>query len=360
MNILVAGAGQIGSLLAQLLAAGGYKVHLVDSNPDHFSKLSALPNLTTIAMNVVPSADLEAYIKNNAIEALVACLPYYCNFSIAQLAAICNCHYFDLTEDVKTVSAVQELAQGKSQAFVSRCGVAPGYINILAHHLMQNFESLDSVKLRAGCLPQHATNSLHYALAWSIDGLINEYGNMCPALVDGKKTYLQPLEDLEVVELDGVMYEAFNTSGGIGGLHDRYEGKVSSLNYKSMRYPGHADRMKFLMQDLKLNDDREVLKKILLRALPKTDSDVMIIYVSVSGMREGEFFEENTLKKIYPKTLFDKRHSAIQVATASSAATVIDLVLSNKKCYQGFVYQEDIKLDQFMASSFALPYKDLV
>ncbi len=360
MNILVAGAGQIGSLLAQLLAAGGYNVHLVDSNADHFSKLSSLDNLKTVAMDVMSGVDLEAYIKANSIETLVACLPYYCNFSIAEMAALCGCNYFDLTEDVRTVSAVQELAQGKSQAFVSRCGVAPGYINILSHHLMQKFESLDSVKLRAGCLPQHATNSLHYALAWSIDGLINEYGNLCPALVEGKKVFLQPLEDLEMVELDGVMYEAFNTSGGIGGLPERYEGKINSLNYKSMRYPGHAERMKFLMQDLKLNDDREVLKKILLKALPKTDSDVMLIYVSVSGMREGEFFEENTLKKIYPKTLFDRRHSAIQVATASSAATVIDLVLNNKNVYQGFVYQEDISLNQFMASSFALPYKDLV
>lgn len=360
MNILVAGAGQIGSLLAQLLAAGGYNVHLVDSNADNFTKIAHLPNLTTVAMNVQSGQDLELYIKNHSVEALVACLPYYCNFFIAEMAARCHCHYFDLTEDVHTVSAVQELALGKTQAYVSRCGVAPGYINILAHHLMRNFEKLDSVKLRAGCLPQHATNSLHYALAWSIDGLINEYGNLCPALVEGKKVFVQPLEDLEMVELDGVMYEAFNTSGGIGGLPDRYEGKVNSLNYKSMRYPGHAERIKFLMQDLKLNDDREVLKKILLRALPKTDSDVMLIYVSVSGMREGDFFEENTLKKIYPKTLFNKRHSAIQVATASSAATVIDLVLSNKKQYQGFVYQEDISLDQFMASSFALPYKDLL
>lgn len=359
MNILVAGAGQIGSLLAQMLASGGHSVHLVDSDASHFTRLISSPNLTTSIMNVTAGEGLEEVIARESIDATVACLPYFCNLTIAKIAAKCGCHYFDLTEDVDTVDSVQQLARGKSQAFVSRCGVAPGYINILAQHLIKDFDVLDTVKLRAGCLPQHATNSLHYALAWSIDGLINEYGNPCPAIVGGKKVFLQPLDDFEMVELDGVMYEAFNTSGGVGALPDRFIDKARSLNYKSMRYPGHGERMRFLMNDLQLNEDRDVLKRILLRILPKTDNDVMIIYVSVTGTRGGEFVEENTLKKIYPKEYFGRRHSAIQVATASSAAAVIDLVLNNSNIYQGFVYQEDISMDLFMASPYAQPYREI-
>jgi len=359
MNILVAGAGQIGSLLAQMLASGEHAVFLIDSNAAHFSKISHSAQLMTTVIDVNSESSLGDFVQQHNIEAMVACLPYFANLKIAQQAAKSGCHYFYLTEDVATVMNVQQLAIGKSQAFVSRCGVAPGYINILAQHLTQQFEVLDKVKLRAGCLPQHASNTLHYALAWSIDGLINEYGNLCEAIVEGQKVLLQPLEDVEMVELDGVMYEAFNTSGGIGGLANRFVGKVNTLNYKSMRYPGHVERMRFLMKDMQLNDDREALKKMLLRVLPKTDTDVMIIYVSVTGTQNGEFVEENTVKKIYPKEMFGLRRSAIQVATASSAATVIDLVLNNRSMFHGFVNQEEITLEKFMSSRFAAPFQEL-
>lgn len=356
MNILVAGAGKIGSLLAQMLASGVHHVFLIDTDANHFTQLTKSLNLTTAIIDVMSDNEFEAFLQQAKIDAMVACLPYFCNLKIAQQAAKLGCHYFDLTEDVATVASVQQLAVGKSQAFVSRCGVAPGYINILAQHLIQKFTVLDKVKLRAGCLPQHASNSLHYALAWSIDGLINEYGNPCEAILQGQKVLLQPLDDTEMVELDGVMYEAFNTSGGVGALANRLVGKVNMLNYKSMRYPGHGERMRFLMRDLQLNDEREVLKKILLRVLPKTDTDVMIVYVSVTGTQNGEFVEENTVKKIYPKELYGRRRSAIQVATASSAAAVIDLVLNNTDLYHGFIYQEDISLDLFMSSPFSKPY----
>lgn len=359
MNILVAGAGQIGSLLAQMLASQNHAVFLIDSNPASCGKISPSDHCTTTVMDVNSESVLSDFVQQNNIEAMVACLPYYANLKIAEQAAKNGCHYFDLTEDVATVTSVQQLAIGKSQAFVSRCGVAPGYINILAQHLTQQFEVLDKVKLRAGCLPQHASNTLHYALAWSIDGLINEYGNLCEAIVEGQKVLVQPLEDVEMVELDGVMYEAFNTSGGIGGLANRLEGKVNTLNYKSMRYPGHVDRMRFLMKDMQLNNDRETLKKMLLRVLPKTDTDVMIIYVSVTGTQNGEFVEKNTVKKIYPEDMYGYRRSAIQVATASSAAAVINLVLNNKNDFHGFVNQEEISLEQFMNSPFAAPFQEL-
>jgi saccharopine dehydrogenase-like NADP-dependent oxidoreductase len=339
-----------------MLASDEHRVYLIDSNPSNFNKITPSPYLITTQIDVNSEIHLAKFVQSNDIKVMVACLPYFINIKIAELAAKSGCNYFDLTEDVATVAKVQELAIGKSEAFVSRCGVAPGYIDILAYHLIQKFEILDKVKLRAGCLPQHASNSLHYALAWSVDGLINEYGNLCEAIVDGHKVFVQPLEDIEMVELDGVMYEAFNTSGGIGGLATRMEGKVNTLNYKSMRYPGHVERMRFLMKDMQLNTDRDALKKMLLRVLPKTDKDVMIIYVSVTGTREGEFVEENTVKKIYPKELYGHTRSAIQVATASAAASVIDIVLSNKNIFQGFVNQEDISLEKFLSSRFAEPF----
>src|SRR6185312_1733843 len=127
-------------------------------------------------------------------------------------------NYFDLTEDTKTASAVTELSQHATTAFVPQCGLAPGFISIVANQLMQHFPSLDSVKMRVGALPINISNALQYSLTWSTDGLINEYGNLCQGIVNGKEVQLLPLDDLEEIKIDGLTYEAFNTSGAIRSL----------------------------------------------------------------------------------------------------------------------------------------------
>lgn len=352
-NILIAGSGRIGSLLAQFLAnTDDYNVLLIDQHDESFSHLKKSKNLTTKIVDVNNQSELLSEIEKNKIDAVVACLPYFCNVKLAEAASKMNIHYFDLTEDIDTVEKVEELAKNSKKAFVSRCGAAPGFINVVANSMMQAFKEIDTVKLRAGCLPKHISNSLQYALAWSIDGLINEYGNTCHGIVEGESVDLRPLDDLETIELDGVVYEAFNTSGGLGALRQLYAGKVKTLNYKTMRYPGHCEKMRFLMQDLFLNEHRDDLKEILLRALPYTDQDVMIIYVSVSGHKNNEFVEENFVRKIEPKELFDQKWSAIQVATASSAAAVIDIVMSQPDKYSGMVLQESFSLDDVMSNRF--------
>ena len=117
--------------------------------------------------------------------------------------------------------------------------------------------------MRVGALPQFPTNELKYNLTWSTDGLINEYCNPCEAIHDGKSIDVLPLEGLEHFSLDGVDYEAFNTSGGLGTLCETLEGQVRELNYKTVRYPGHRDLMAFLMNELRLSERRELLKDIL-------------------------------------------------------------------------------------------------
>lgn len=354
MNILVAGAGKIGGLLAQLLAyRTGMHVLLADTHDEALVNIPQSTQLTTLNFDLMATDAVKALVIDRSINAIVSCLPYFCNSMLAQLAANLGIHYFDLTEDVASVSLVKGVAKGQQSAFVPRCGVAPGYINILAHDLMRSFESLDTVRLRAGCLPKYVSNSLQYALSWSVDGLINEYGNICEGIVEGQRVDLRPLEDIESLQLDGVEYEAFNTSGGVGELANMYIGKIDKLNYKTIRYPGHGDRMRFLMHDLFLNEDRETLKRILVRALPKTDEDVMLVFVSVTGYLKGELVEKSILKRILPRTLYGKHWSAIQTATASSAAVVIDMVLSNPADYHGFILQENLSYQKFLASPFA-------
>ena len=165
-----------------------------------------------------------------------------------------------------------------------------------------------------------------------------------------------PLEGLESIQIDGCEYEAFNTSGGLGSLGELYAGKIQTLNYKTMRYPGHCEKIRFLMNDLKLNEDRATLKMILERAIPKTYQDMVLVYVTVEGIKHGELTEKSYVKKIYPKSIHNLDWSAIQVSTASGICAVVDLVLEQENKYQGLILQENFHLVDVLANRFGQYY----
>ena len=265
-------------------------------------------------------------------------------------------HYFDLTEDVEVTRSVRRIAEGARQAFVPQCGLAPGFISIAANELITHFDTLRAVKLRVGALPQHPNNVLKYSLTWSTEGLINEYGNPCEAIVDGRRIEVAPLEGLEEIEIDGTAYEAFNTSGGLGSLAETSGKSCEHMTYKTIRYPGHCQQMRLLMNDLKLNHDRATLKRILENAVPQTLQDVVIVYAAVTGTQDGEFREENYVNKVYPQIIAGRLWSAIQVTTAAGITSVIDLVLSKPGQYHGFVAQENFRLPEILANRFGRLY----
>lgn len=358
-HVLVIGAGKIGSLISFLLAnSNSYFVHLADiqeSNPQA-RRLDELQNVKYSQLDANNPNSISAFVKENKINAIVSSLPYYCNVPIAKVAAEHQIHYFDLTEDVETTKAVEALAKGAKCAFVPQCGLAPGFISIVANDLMRHFPTLDTVKMRVGALPTNISNALQYSLTWSTDGLINEYGNRCEAVEKGEQVSLLPLEGLEHIKIDGLTYEAFNTSGGVGSLVNSYFGKIKHLSYKTIRYPGHCAKIKFLMNDLKLNEDRETLKRIFEHAIPKTYQDVVLVYVSVTGTQEDQFVEENYVKKFYPKRIGGHRWSAIQLTTASGICSVVDLVLNNAEKYHGFIRQEQFLLSDLTSNRFGEYY----
>ncbi len=359
-KIMVIGAGKIGSLITGLLMeSGAYEVCLVDRDLSGHdcARLDKFPQLKKQVIDVSDSAALASCMQANNVTAVISSLPYYCNITVAELAKQHQLHYFDLTEDTAVTKAIKEMAAGAKTAFVPQCGLAPGFISIAAHSLMQKFDEVDAVKMRVGALPINANNALQYSLTWSTEGLINEYGNLCHAIEQGQAIDTQPLEGLEAIQLDGLSYEAFNTSGGLGSLVELYAGKVNTMNYKTIRYPGHCEKMRLLMNDLQLNSDRDTLKNILERAIPKTYQDVVVIYVSVTGKQQGVYLEENYQKKVYPQIIAGHHWSAIQVTTAAGMCTVVDTVLADPKNYQGFVYQEKISLKQFLANPFGKYYE---
>jgi len=359
-KVLILGAGKIGSLISGLLAeTGDYDVHVADVSADVARSVvdaHRLDNLQAHGIDARDRAALAAHLRAHPVEAVISSLPFYCNVGVAEAAKAAGAHYFDLTEDVAVTRAVRRLADGADTAFVPQCGLAPGFISIAANELIKHFDELRSVKLRVGALPQHPNNVLKYSLTWSTEGLINEYGNPCEAITDGRAVEVAPLEGLEEIEIDGTAYEAFNTSGGLGSLGETYGQRAESMDYKTIRYPGHCAQMRLLMNDLKLNQDRGTLKRILENAVPQTLQDVVIVYVAVTGRQGGELREENYVSKIYPQLIAGRLWSAIQVTTAAGVTAVVDLVLRTPGRYRGFVRQEDFSLVDVLDNRFGRHY----
>ncbi|MGH8257022.1 MAG: saccharopine dehydrogenase C-terminal domain-containing protein, partial [Steroidobacteraceae bacterium] len=355
-TVLVLGAGKIGALISGLLAeSGAYRVWLADVQPDTAAAVArahALPAIHPLQLDASDPGALAAQLRAQPVQALVSSLPYHCNPQVAAAARAAGVHYFDLTEDVAVTRQVRALAREAPAAFVPQCGLAPGFISIAGGELIRHFETLRSVRLRVGALPQHPHNVLKYSLTWSTEGLINEYGNPCEAIVDGRLTEVRPLEGLEEIEIDGTPYEAFNTSGGLGSLAQSCGSRCESMDYKTMRYPGHCAQMRLLLNDLKLNQDRATLKRILENAVPQTLQDVVIVYAAVSGVQQGELREESYVSKIYPQVIAGRLWSAIQLTTASGICAVLDAVLSHPDRYRGLVTQETFRLPEVLANRF--------
>src|SRR5206468_10358062 len=135
-------------------------------------------------------------------------------------------------------------------------------------------------------------------------------------------------EEIEASSLDGIAYEAFNTSGGLGTLCDTLAGRVENLNYKTVRYPGHRDVVKMLIRDLRLGQRRALLKDVLETAIPITLQDVVLIFITVSGTKDGRLTQHSYAKKIYSRIVNGQHLSAIQLTTAAGVCAMVDLMRS--------------------------------
>lgn len=361
-DVLVIGAGKIGQVVADLLSqaaagsgGGAYRVTVADRSAEALAAIGTPgERLATLQLDVTDPAALRAALRGRF--AVLSAAPYHLTLRVAEAARETGVHYLDLTEDVASTRRIRALADGAASAFVPQCGLAPGFISIVAADLGAKFDRLDSVRMRVGALPAYPSNALNYNLTWSTEGVINEYCEPCEAIVDGRRTEVPALEEREEFSLDGVLYEAFNTSGGLGTLCETLEGRVRTLNYRTIRYPGHAAIMKALLHDLRLRDRREVLKDILEQAVPATMQDVVIVFVTVSGQREGRLLQDTYARKIYSHVLGGTLRSAIQITTASSLCAMLDLLAQGRLPATGFVRQEDVRLDDFLANRFGSVY----
>ncbi|TLU70603.1 saccharopine dehydrogenase family protein [Lichenicoccus roseus] len=358
-EIAVIGAGRIGSAIADLLSlSGDYAVTLIDRDQATLDRAEASSSdgapVTRLAVRLGAGDGLAGLLEGKF--ALLSAAPFQLTTHIASAAVAAGVHYLDLTEDVLSTRTVRALAMHAESALIPQCGLAPGFVSIAAHDIASRFDSLDAIRLRVGALPRYPDNALGYNLTWSTDGVINEYIQPCEAIVQGERHLVPALEECERLIVDGVAYEAFNTSGGLGSLCETYAGRVRELNYRTMRYPGHAAVMKLLLQDLRLAERRDVLRDILEHALPTTAQDLVVVFVTVTGTRGGHFVQETLARTVLAGPVGGRHRTAIQLTTAGSICAVLDLLAQGRLPTAGFVRQEDIPLDAFLENRFGRVY----
>jgi saccharopine dehydrogenase-like NADP-dependent oxidoreductase len=353
-RVLVLGSGNIGVAIAELLReTHDFTVTIGDRDA---TALTAVPaGVQSRQVDVADPTSLASALEG--ADAVINALPYYLSIPVARAAAAAHVHYFDLTEDVATAREIRSIAESASTVLIPQCGLAPGFISIAAYDVVKRFEKPHRVRLRVGALPLFPANALKYNLTWSTAGLINEYCNPCQVIHDGAVREVLPLEGLEEFSLDGIAYEAFNTSGGLGTLCETLGGKVDHLNYKTIRYPGHCELARFLCEDLRLSERRELFRDVLENAVPITTQDVVIVFVTVNGMRAGRMVEETYTRKVYHGRVGDRELSAIQITTAAAVCAVMDMQRDGKLPARGFVRQEEIPLASFMQNRFGRHYE---
>jgi saccharopine dehydrogenase-like NADP-dependent oxidoreductase len=339
-TILVFGMGKVGTLVGILLnkrfAVTGFDKN-IPTVPTGFDCIQGDIHDQSLLEKTIPQFD-----------AVVSCMPYNLNLSIARIAHAHGIHYFDLTEDVPTTEAIMQMSLTATAVMAPQCGLAPGLIGIIGANLAHRFTKLRDIELRVGALPRYPNGLLAYSFTWSPAGVINEYINDAEVIHNGTRKMVSSLDGIESINIEGRDYEAFSTSGGLGTMCQTYAGKVDTLNYKTIRYPGHAQLMRFLLYELILKDKRELVESILTEAKPPVEDDVVLVYAVVEGWKGNALAREEYYRSFHPIDINGKKWRAISWTTAASIAAVVEMVADQKLPQKGFLKQEEIDFSTFL------------
>ena len=339
-SVLVIGLGKVGRLVATLLHQNGYQVTGMDAGPQ-----KKLP-FTVVSASVTEKKVLNKALKDH--DAVVTCLPYHLNLGVAEAAQSAGKHYFDLTEDVATTQAIAKLSKTAKGVMAPQCGLAPGFIGMVGADLAQRFQKIRSIELRVGALPQNPRGLLGYAFNWSPEGVVNEYLNDCEVIKQGDRKQVPPMGSIETIVINGVQLEAFSTSGGLGTLCETFDGQVETLNYKTIRYPGHCKLMRFFFDELHMRKDRKKAGEILVNAKPPVNDDVVYVHAAVEGWQNKKLVREEFVRSYFPIEIGGQEWRAISWTTAASLCAVVELVASGQLPKRGFIKQETIPWDLFL------------
>lgn len=340
-RIAVLGLGKVGRLTAEMLSESGFSVTGIDSRPQETP-------FGFVQANIADSAVLPELLA--PYEAVLSCLPFALNKEVAGAAHGLGLHYFDLTEDVPTTRHIRALSETSRGVMAPQCGLAPGLVGIVGAHLAELFDRVRSIRLRVGALPQNPTGLLGYAFNWSPEGVVNEYLNDCEVIEEGVHKMVSAMEWIETIYINGVKLEAFTTSGGLGTMCETFAGRIENLDYKTLRYPGHVDLMNFFFHELLMREQRELAGRILTHAKPPVDLDVVYLHVAAEGWQGGQLLRKEFVRTYTPRVIAGESRTAIAWTTSAAAVAVIEMVRAGTLPQRGFLKQEEIPFDAFLAT----------
>jgi lysine 6-dehydrogenase len=284
-------------------------------------------------------------------DAVISCVTYHYNLSLAQAAIEAGTNFCDLggnNDVVASELALNAAAQRAGINIIPDCGLAPGMVSVLVAHGAARFERLDEVHIRVGGLPQNPRPPLDYQIVFSVEGLINEYIERARVIRGGEITEVESLTEIETLRFPEPFgeLEAFQTSGGTSTLPETFKGQLRELDYKTIRYPGHCERFKLLI-DLGLASSagveidgavvvpRRVLGEMLTRSLPADEPDAVLVRVEFHG-------EVATTEGSLAKQLVDVGQISEEEAKTEMFRKVISQAVNERQVHKRQTLRYDI------------------
>lgn len=370
-NIIIAGAGGIAEAVGLILAEWSKVSPTIFIGDRTLSKALKVTQWIKDGVNKPVSVNafhlvekgMTPEMKNifNQGNILLDCLPGTQAPKMARFANDFKLHYANLTEHIEETNEIIELAKNGTTGFILQTGLAPGYIDVLANHLYQQFcidfkvEIVDTLEFKVGALSSHAVAPHYYGFTWSPVGVATEYIKDAEVLRNFKKTKLPSLSERATIIINGVTYEEDLTSGGAANLPDALTGKVNSLDYKTLRYPGHYSWVQKQINNLdQLDSPIEALQRIMEKQIPHIEDDQIILYAAVQGKdSQGRLRRREISKQILPQKVGKYRLRSIQTTTAVPLIQAAQLLLEST-C-RGIILQSEIDPNRFLNGNYILP-----
>lgn len=370
-HIIIAGAGGIAEAVGLILAEWSEVTPTLFIGDRTYSKTQKVAKWikkgTTkpciIKGFLLPEEGITDEIKEifEQCDILLDCLPGSIAPKMAQLAKDFNLHYANLTEYVAETKKIVELAKDAKTGFVLQTGLAPGYIDLLANKLFNQFcndygvDKVDTLKFKVGALTKHAVAPHYYGFTWSPVGVATEYIKNTIVLRDFKKTILPALSERATIIINGIAYEEDLTSGGAADLPDALTGKVRTLDYKTLRHPGHYAWVQEQLSNLgNTTNAIKYLQQKMEAIIPHIEDDQIVLYASVEGKdAAGILRRRETAKHIFPQKVGKHQLRAIQTTTAAPLVQAAQLLLETPQ--RGVVLQSQLNTTLFLNGNYIVP-----
>ncbi len=359
VHAVVIGAGLMGRAITSDLIKNSFfeNVTLVDQSKRALTETSHIINSNRLRFSQIDiNNDEESEELIRSADVLISAVPYFYNLSLTKQCILHHTHFIDLGGNNTVVSQQRDLgkkAKKNQVTIIPDSGLAPGLVSIITKDIVEKNDTVESVHLRVGGLPVHPQLPLNYEIVFSPNGLINEYTEDALVLQNAKIKVKPSMTEREIIEFPepfGKM-EAFITSGGSSTLPYTYQQKINTLDYKTIRYPGHCEKMKILLDlgfgstkpivvDKTMLSPRKMLISLLVQSLPKTNEDVVLLKVLSKVKRKNEYINVQYQLIDY----FDKQtgFTAMMRTTGFPVAITADLIARNIITQHGVFCPEEI------------------